>query len=153
LANVITLGAVDFVRLRGFYQALKWPQVVDDEDFAAFELRGAVLALFAATRLAADGRADPDLAHPGLRFTIAVMAPSRDDLDQLVDKMRAAGAVVTKEPTDAEFFEGRSAYVADPEGNFWEIAWAPDDNAIVAAAKRAAGITPEPPSEAQGRQP
>ena len=29
---------------------------------------------------------------------------------------------------------------ADPEDNYWEIAWAPGDNAIVAAARRAARI-------------
>jgi uncharacterized protein len=145
LANVVTLGALDFTRLRGFYQALGWPQVVDDEDFAAFELRGVVLALFAAERLAGDGRTDADLVHSGIRFTIAVMASRRTEVDELVDRMRVAGAVVTKEPTDAEFFEGRSAYLADPEGNYWEIAWAPDDNPIVAAAKRAASEPPTAP--------
>ena len=56
----------------------------------------------------------------------------------LAETMRRAGAVVTKEPEDAEFFEGRSCYLRDPEGNFWEIAWAPESNAIVAAARRAA---------------
>jgi predicted lactoylglutathione lyase len=142
LANVITLGALDFTRLRGFYRALGWPQVVDDEDFAAFELRGIVLALFAAERLAGDGRTDADLVHSGIRSTIAVMASRRTEVDELVERMRVAGAVVTKEPTDAEFFDGRSAYLADPEGNYWEIAWAPDDNPIVAAAKRAASERP-----------
>jgi hypothetical protein len=48
---------------------------------------------------------------------------------------------VTKEPTDAEFFEGRDAYFADPEGNYWEIAWARADNPVVAAARRAAGLS------------
>jgi hypothetical protein len=47
---------------------------------------------------------------------------------------------VTKEPTDAEFFEGRDAYFADPEGNYWEVAWAARDNPVTAAARRAAGI-------------
>src|SRR5262249_37078356 len=41
------------------------------------------------------------------------------------------------EPTNAEFFEGRDAYFADPEGNYWEIAWAPDTNPVVAAARAA----------------
>jgi len=27
---------------------------------------------------------------------------------------------VAKEPTDVEFFEGRDAYLADPEGNYWK---------------------------------
>lgn len=85
-----------------------------------FELRGAVLALFAADKLAADGRA-------------AV-------------KPRQGGGCLTKEPIDAEFFAGRSAYFADPEDNYadpednyWEIAWAQPDTMIV-AARRAADV-------------
>jgi uncharacterized protein len=35
---------------------------------------------------------------------------------------------------------GRDAYFADPEGNYWEIAWSPPDNPVSAAARRAAGI-------------
>ena len=35
-----------------------------------------------------------------------------------------AGAAVTKAPEDA-VLGGRSAYFADPEGNLWEVAWAP----------------------------
>ena len=68
------------------------------------------------------------------------MAESPDDVDALIDRVRAAGGRVTKDPIAAEYFEGRSAYFADPEGNYWEVAWAPGDNPIVAAAKRAAGI-------------
>ena len=34
-----------------------------------------------------------------------------------------AGAVSVAEPADREW-GGRSGYVADPEGNRWEIAWA-----------------------------
>jgi catechol 2,3-dioxygenase-like lactoylglutathione lyase family enzyme len=138
LANVITLGALDLPRLRAFYGALEWPQILDEEDFAAFELRGAVLALFPRDKLAADGRVEPS-PDVRCRFTIGLMTDSRDEVDAVVDQMRAAGAVVTKAAEDAEFFEGRSAYVADPEGNLWEVAWAPDDNPVVAAARRASG--------------
>ena len=54
-------------------------------------------------------------------------------------RARAAGATLTKLPTDAEFFDGRDAYFADLEGHLWEIAWAPNTNPVVAAARRAAG--------------
>jgi len=37
-----------------------WPQVVDDDHYAAFELRGAVLGVFPVEKLAADGRGDPE---------------------------------------------------------------------------------------------
>jgi predicted lactoylglutathione lyase len=144
LANVITLGVNDLARLREFYVRLGWSQVADEDDFAAFELRGSVLALFPVDKLGDDGGAEPEPGAGGIRFTIGVMVDSPEAVDQLVETVRAAGGRITKEPVDAEFFEGRSAYVADPEGNFWEIAWAPPDNAIVAAARRAARVEPAP---------
>ena len=54
------------------------------------------------------------------------------------EKIRQAGARVTKEPVDAEFFVGRSAYLCDPEGNYFEIVWAKEDNAVSAAVRRSA---------------
>jgi predicted lactoylglutathione lyase len=138
LANVFTLGVRDLVKVRAFYQQLGWPLVVNDRDFAAFELRGAVLALFPVAQLAADGRASPEAGQGGIRFTLGIMTDRRDEVDALAGQVRAAGGRLTKEPVDAEFFEGRSAYFADPEGNYWEIAWAPADNPIVTAARRAA---------------
>jgi predicted lactoylglutathione lyase len=140
LANVITLGVRDLPALRGFYRRLGWPQVVDDDDFAAFELRGAVLTLYPVDKLAADGQREPERGNGGIRFTIGVMVDSAQAVDELAESMRRAGGRVTKEPVDAEVFEGRSAYVADPEGNYWEIAWAAPGNPILAAARRAAGL-------------
>ena len=139
LANVVTLGVRDLPAVRAFYRRLGWPQVVDTDDFAAFELRGAVLALFPVEKLAADGHAEPEPGGGGIRFTLGVMAENPQDVDAMTELVREAGGRVTKEPVDAEFFAGRSAYVADPEGNYWEIVWAAPDNTVVAAARRAAG--------------
>jgi predicted lactoylglutathione lyase len=62
-------------------------------------------------------------------------------VDRLTEHMRGAGARVTKEPVDAEFFTGRSAYLCDPENNFFEIAWADmPTNPVVIASRRAAGL-------------
>ena len=61
------------------------------------------------------------------------------EVDEWVERVRRAGATVTKEPVDAEFFEGRDAYFSDPEGNSWEVAAVPRDNPVVVAARRAAG--------------
>jgi hypothetical protein len=143
LANVFTLGVRDLGRQRDFYRRLDLPQIVDEPDFAAFELRGAVLALFPVEKLAADGCAEPEPGQGGIRFTIGLIAGSASEVDRLADRFRNLGGRTSKEPVDAEYFEGRSAYVADPEGNFFEIAWAARaDNAIVAAAYRAAGLAP-----------
>ncbi len=137
LANVITLGTVDFKRLRRFYAAVGLPIVHEDESFAVFELPGAVLALILADALAADGGTTPAVRDGGIRFSLALLVARPEDVDSVVATMQAAGATVTKPPVDAEFFDGRSAYVADPENNYWEIAWAPPDNPVVAAATRA----------------
>jgi uncharacterized protein len=138
LANLITLGARDFAELRGFYRRVGWPQIMDDGEFAVFQLRGILLALFPIDQLARDGNTEPDRGE-GIRFTIGVMVDTADDVDRLTDQMHQAGARITKEPVDAEFFNGRSAYLCDPEGNYFEIAWTEPDNPVVLAARRAAG--------------
>lgn len=141
LANLITLGARDFGALRDFYRRVGWPQVMDDGDFAAFELRGIVLALFPLGKLAGDGNTKPEPSAGGIRLTIGLQVDSAEGVDRLTEHMRSAGARVTKEPVDAEFFTGRSAYLCDPEGNYFEIAWADmPDNPVVKAARRAAGL-------------
>lgn len=142
LANTVTLGVRDFDAQRNFYRRLGWPQAFDSDDFAAFELRGAVLALFPVDKLAADSRAQPELGGGGIRFNIIISVESPEEVDELADRARRAGGTLTKEPVDAEFFVGRDAYFSDPEGNYWEIAWAPADNPVVAASRRAAGIAP-----------
>jgi catechol 2,3-dioxygenase-like lactoylglutathione lyase family enzyme len=107
LANVITLGVRDFPMLRDFYRDLGWQQIIGEDGFAAFYLRGIVLALFPITQLARDGNTEPASSADGIRFTIAVIVDSAEEVDQLTDRMRQAGARVTKEPVDAEFFVGR----------------------------------------------
>src|SRR5262249_16534872 len=116
LANLITLGARDLPPLRDFYPRLRWPQIMYGGQFVVFELGGIVLALFPLAKLASDGNTEPDPGTGGIRFTIGVMVDNADEVDRLTEQMRAAGARVTKEPVDAEFFTGRSAYLRDPEG-------------------------------------
>ncbi len=138
VANMITLGAHDLPQLRDFYRSVGWPQVIDDDQFAAFHLGGVFLALFPIAELARDGNTKPEPGTGGIRFTIGIMVDAADEVDRLTDQMRQAGARVTKEPIDAEFFTGRSAYLADPEGNYFEIVWADEpDNPIVASARGA----------------
>lgn len=138
LANTITLGVQDISVEREFYRQLGWPLLLDSEDFVVFELRGALLALFPFEQLAADARAKPDPGSGGIRFSVIIVADGPEDLDHITEAARRAGGRVTKAPADAEFFPGRSTYFADPEGNFWEVAWMPQDNPVVDAARRAA---------------
>jgi predicted lactoylglutathione lyase len=140
LANVLTIGVRDLPRQRKFYADLGWPIALDTENFVVFELRGALLALFPLDDLARDARAPAGSIGGGIRSSVIIIADGPDEVDAFADRVRAAGGAFTKEPTDAEFFEGRDAYFTDPEGNFWEIAWTPAQNPVTAAARRAAGL-------------
>ena len=140
LANIITLGVRDFDVERDFYRNLGWPLAFDSEDFVVFELRGALVALFPVDKLAADAHTQPAATGSGIRSSVIINVDEPGQVDELVDQARRAGATVTKAPVEAEFFVGRDAYFADPEGNFWEVAWAPADNPVAVAARRAAGL-------------
>lgn len=49
----------------------------------------------------------------------------REDMtDAAIEAAREAGGRVPAEPV-ARGWGGRSGYFADPEGNAWEVAWAP----------------------------
>ena len=93
---------------------------MDNGEFAVVELRGILLALFPLAKLAHDGNTEPEPSTGGIRFTIGVQVDSAEEVDRLTEHMRAAGARVTKAPVDAEFFTGRSAYLCDPESNYFE---------------------------------
>lgn len=140
LANVITLGVQDIERERAFYLGLGWPLAFDSADFAVFELRGALLALFPTEKLAQDANARPQTDRDGIRFAVIITVDTPEQVDELAARVEQTGGTLTKPPTEPEFFEGRDAYFADPEGNYWEIAWSGNDNPVTAAARRAAGL-------------
>src|SRR2546423_281004 len=110
------------------------------EGFCAFEMRGAVLALFPLDELAEDGRVQAAPVAPGLRgFSLAINVDEREQVDEVIEGARGAGARVTKEPVDAEW-GGRTAYFADPEENYWEVAWVPPDSLVAGAIRGATGV-------------
>ncbi|MET7880613.1 VOC family protein [Micromonospora profundi] len=123
--SVVTVGARDVGRLRAFYRSLGWPESPgSDDSWSAFLLGGVLFALFPLPELAAE--AAPGVAGPAGGWsgvTLACNVDSRAEVDTAFTAAVAAGATVVAEPTDRPW-GGRSAYIADPEGNRWEIAWA-----------------------------
>lgn len=135
--TVVTIGARDLETLRDFYEALGWRAAVRMDDFAAFETSGAVLTLYPLDDLAGDAKASPTPPTEDLRgVALAINVDSREEVDSTIDSVRDAGGRVTKEPVDAEW-GGRSAYFADLEGNYWEVAWVPPDSKMAALIKAA----------------
>lgn len=60
-------------------------------------------------------------AHAATEVLIALMVPSREEVDGLVDKAVAAGGREYREPSDLGFMYQRS--FADLDGHRWEIGW------------------------------
>ncbi|MEX2245481.1 MAG: VOC family protein [Dehalococcoidia bacterium] len=124
--TVATLGAHDLPKLRAFYRGLGWREKASSTDgFASFFTGGAILALFPFEQLAADGRLPPsDVATRFRGVTLAINVETAEQVDATIEALRASGATITKEP-QPEVWGGRSAYFTDPEGNLWEVVWAP----------------------------
>ena len=115
--NVVTLGTRDLARMRSFYAALGWDMAIEAEDFCAFRLRGALLALFPSDKLAADGQAAAAPPARGMRgFSLGINVDRPEHVDEIVAAAEIAGATVTKPPSNPTEFEGRHAYFAGPRG-------------------------------------
>jgi catechol 2,3-dioxygenase-like lactoylglutathione lyase family enzyme len=115
--SVVTLGVRDMATMRSFYRGLGWPEVpVSDDNFAGFLLGGVLLGLFPLHHLAAEAAPDAKPPSGWAGISLACNVDSREQVDDVFAAMVAAGATPVTLPRDADW-GGRSAYVADPEGN------------------------------------
>jgi catechol 2,3-dioxygenase-like lactoylglutathione lyase family enzyme len=131
--SVVTVGARDLPRLRLFYSGLGWKEVNgSDNDWSGYHVGGVLLALYPLEALAQEaGAHDADWADADATdrtgwsgMTLACNVDSADEVDSAFDAAIRAGGTAVAAPTTREW-GGRSGYFADPEGNRWEIAWAP----------------------------
>lgn len=124
--SVITLGVADLDRSTGFYRdVLATAPNTAYEGVTFIELPGVRIALYPREHLARDIGPDvPATPAPFSGVTPAYNAGSRDDVRAVIERVRAAGGNVVKEP-DETFWGGFSGYFADPDGYHWEVAWGP----------------------------
>src|SRR5918997_1241943 len=123
--NVVTFGVRDLPAMRSFYEALGWESHSAGDEFARFEIGGAVLALYSLDALAEEANMPPPVSTEGFAsFTCAVVVQSEEAVDAAIEVVREAGGRILAEPVAREW-GGRSGYFADPEDNVWEIAWLP----------------------------
>ena len=123
--SIVTLGARDMDTLRRFYRSLGWPELPDGDDtWTGFLLGGVLLALFPMDDLTAEAApgSPPPTGWSGV--TLACTVDTRDEVDLAFAAAVAAGATAVAAATDRPW-GGRSAFIADPEGNRWEITWGP----------------------------
>lgn len=127
--SLVTLGARDLASLRAFYQRLGWEDTpASSDDYCVFTTAGVLLSLYPNKDLALDAglsfETENETKSSFRGITLAVNVEEPELVDAAIEKARAAGATILKEPVEA-FWGGRSAYFADPEFNVWEVAWNP----------------------------
>ena len=123
--SIVTLGARNMDVLRSFYRSLGWPELpIGDNSWTGFLLGGVLLGLFPMSDLTAE--AAPDSAPPTgwSGVTLACTVGAEDEVDSAFQAAVAAGATPVAAASDRSW-GGRSAFIADPEGNRWEITWSP----------------------------
>ena len=121
----VTLGVTDLAASRRFYvDGLGWEPLLEvPDEISFFQVgHGLVLGLWRIEALGEDAGAP---ATPGTSFALASNVGSAAAVDAAVDRAREAGATVLKEPGWHPAIGLYHAYVADPDGHRWEIAYNP----------------------------
>ena len=129
--TLLTLAVDDLRRSLAFYRdglGLSTPGIVGEEfehrAVAFFELQsGLGLALWPRSSLAHDTGLAAG-ARGSLEFSIGHNVRSQEEVGEVLEQARAAGATIVKEG-HATFWGGYAAYFQDPDGHLWEVAWNP----------------------------
>src|SRR5579871_2656152 len=125
--SFITLGVTDLPRSIRFYRdGLGFPTAAKDSDaIAFFTTFGTRLALYPLDKLAEDIGPDihPSKGFPGI--TLAHNVRKKEEVAELLALAEKAGGKIVK-PTQDVFWGGHSGYFTDPDGYYWEVAWAPN---------------------------
>ena len=122
--NFITLGVANLPVMRAFYiDKFGWTPMQDDEGIVFFRLNGMVLALYPSRELAEDiGTSGGGAGFK--RFSLSVNFNSIEEVDLAYQRLIEKG-VRSVRPPEKVFWGGYRGYIADPEDNFWELAYNP----------------------------
>ncbi|ANU15862.1 glyoxalase [Planococcus maritimus] len=127
--NLICLGVQDMERSVKFYRdelGFQTDETSDNPGIVFFNNSGTKLELYPLEELAKDIDAEnPPVKNGFSGITLAYNAKSRDEVDQVMQLAKKAGAKIVKEPVDV-FWGGYSGYFQDPDGYHWEVAYGPD---------------------------
>ena len=121
--SLITLGVDDLAASREFYRNLGWtesPQSMDDVAF--FQAGGMVFGLWDRASLASDSQVEDAGGWGGV--TLAYNTRTQEEVDQVIEEARAAGATIGRDPAETAW-GGYSGVFIDPDGHPWEVAHNP----------------------------
>lgn len=120
--SLITLGVGDLQRARAFYVGIGWAPTLELEDVVFFQAGGSVLSLWGRDQLAEDSGVEDPGGWGGV--TLAHNVGSPEEVREVIEQARAAGATVSREPAETSW-GGYSGVFVDPDGHPWEVAHNP----------------------------
>ncbi|MEH7255365.1 VOC family protein [Neobacillus niacini] len=125
--NLITMGVKDISHSLKFYRdGLGFETSVKEENpgIVFFKNGGTKLALYPLEELAKDiNEHEPPIGKGFSGITLAYNAKSAQAVDQIFEKVERAGGTIIKAPQRV-FWGGYSGYFSDPDGYYWEVAYA-----------------------------
>ncbi|MGX6444866.1 VOC family protein [Neobacillus sp. K501] len=125
--NLIALGVKNIGESLKFYRdGLGFETSVKEEnpEIVFFNNGGTKLELFPLEALAKDiNEQNPPQGQGFSGITLAYNAKSAEEVDEVMKKAEQAGAKIVKSPQRV-FWGGYSGYFSDPDGYYWEVAYA-----------------------------
>lgn len=137
--NIICLGVRNMEKAIKFYReglGFKTDEKGNNPEVVFFSTSGTKLELYPLELLAKDISNDnpPEICSGFVGITLANNAKTKEEVREVIELARKAGATIVKEPQDV-FWGGFHAYFSDPDGYYWEVAWGPnfefDDNDMI----------------------
>ncbi|WP_028784427.1 VOC family protein [Thalassobacillus devorans] len=129
--NLITLGTKNIVKAHQFFKELGFDTSIRGTEsnpvIIFFKNQGTKIALYPLEELAKDVNNDnpPAIANGFSGITLAYNAKSMEEVDEVLKKAEAAGAVIQKEPEKTDW-GGYGGYFTDLDGYYWEVAYGED---------------------------
>ena len=126
--NLVCLGVRDIKQSLQFYKNIgfKTHEKANEPPVVFFNNQGSKLELYPLNDLVKDinAQAPPPLSQGGFcGITLACNMKSQEEVDAVMDIVKQHGGLVVKAPQKV-FWGGYSGYFQDPDGYYWEVAYA-----------------------------
>ena len=123
LIAAVTIAIKDIDVLKEFYtDKFGWQIIAENEKVVMLKLDNLVLTLCDGALFKEYTNITNNTQSKAVYFTINLA--SKANVDEQIAKLNQAGVQILKQPSDT-FWGGYAAFVADPEGNCWEICYNP----------------------------
>lgn len=124
--SFLTLGVKNLDQMKRFYRdTFGWTTLKDSDGIVFYKLNGIILGLYPDKELSGDiGIAYIESEHSYKGFTLAINVNSESAVNEIFQELERKGVTIIKQP-ERVFWGGYRGYIADPEFNYWEIAYNP----------------------------